>query len=115
MESSLEVFTVQGLTEQSEDLLRAAEQGRLALVTKDGKPVFVAVPFDEKLLAHGVHRAMAINLFEAGQISLGQGARLAGFSLEEFIKLLGTLGIPVVNYPPEDLEKELEVASRLSR
>jgi prevent-host-death family protein len=111
----LEVFTSQDLSERSEDLLRDAEQGRLALVTKNGRPVFVAVPFDEKLLAHGIDRAMAISLFEAGQVSLGQGARLAGLSLEEFIELLGKLAIPVVNYPPEDLEKELEVASRLAR
>jgi predicted HTH domain antitoxin len=70
------------------------------------------VPFDEKLLAHGVHRAMAINLFEAGQVSLGQGASLAGLSLEEFIELLGFIGIPVVNYPPEELDRELKALER---
>lgn len=110
----LEVFTTQDLTERLEDLLRGAEQGRLSLVTKDGRPVFVAVPFDERLLAHGIDRAMAIGLFEAGQVSLRQGARLARLSLGEFIELLGKFAVPVVDYPPEDLQKELDVAAKLA-
>lgn len=111
----LRVFTIQDLGERSEDLVRDAEQGRLSLITKDGRPAILAVPFDERLLAQGVHRAMAMSLFEAGQIRLGQGARLADQSLEEFITLLGAAGIPVVDYPPEDLDRELEVAARFAR
>ena len=111
----LDVFTAKELTERSEELLRDTEQGKLALVTKDGKPVFVAVPFDERLLAHGVHRAIALNLFEMGQTTLVQSAKIAGLSLMEFLDLLALTGIPAVDYPPEELERELEVATRLAR
>lgn len=105
----LDIFTAQDLARRPEDLFRDAEQGRLALITKDGRPVMVAVPFDERLLDLGIHRAMAVHLFESGQATLSQSARIAGEPLVDFIAILGRLGIPVVDYPPEELEQELAV------
>ena len=70
-----------------------------------------AVPFDERLLENGVHRALALRQFEQRQASLGQAARVAGVPLEEFIVLLGEAGIPAVDYPPEELDDEVQVAS----
>lgn len=106
----LDVFTVRDLRQRSGDLLRDAEEGRLSLITKHGRPAILAVPFDERLLSHGIHRALALHLFEAGQVTLAQGARLAGLPLEAFIELLGQTGIAAVSYPPEDLEDEVEAA-----
>ena len=105
----LDVFTAQDLARRPEDLFRDAEQGKLALITKDGRPAMIAVPFDERLLDLGIHRAMAVNLFESGQATLSQSARIAGEPLVDFIEILGRLGIPVIDYPPEELEQELEV------
>ena len=106
----LDVFTVRDLRERSGDLLRDAEQGRLALITKHGRPAILALPFDERLLTHGIHRALALHLVEAGQVTLAQGAKLAGLPLEGFIELLGQAGIAAVSYPPEDLADEVEAA-----
>ena len=106
----LDVFTVRDLRQRSGDLLRDAEQGRLALITKHGRPAILAVPFDERLLSHGIHRAVALHLFEAEQVTLAQAARLAGLSLEGFVELLGQAGIAAVSYPPEDLAEEVEAA-----
>jgi prevent-host-death family protein len=105
-----DVFTVRDLRQRSGDLLRDAEEGRLSLITKHGRPAILAVPFDERLLSHGIHRALALHLFEAGQVTLAQGAKLAGLSLEDFIELVSQTGIAAVSYPPEDLEDEVEAA-----
>jgi predicted HTH domain antitoxin len=105
----LDVFTAQDLARRPEDLFRDAEQGKLSLITKDGRPAMVAVPFDERLLDLGIHRTMAVHLFESGQTTLSQSARIADVPLVDFIEILGRLGIPVVDYPPEELEQELEV------
>jgi antitoxin (DNA-binding transcriptional repressor) of toxin-antitoxin stability system len=115
MSPFLTVFTVQNLGERTEDLVHNARQGRLSLITNEGRPAILAVPFDERLLVLGLHRTMAMSLFESGQVTLGQGARLADLSLEEFITLLGSAGISVVNYPPEDLDRDLEIAAKLAR
>lgn len=107
----LDVFTVRDLRQRSGDLLRDAEEGRLALITKHGRPAFVAVPFDERLLSLGLHRALALNLVESGQMSVTRAAKVAGLSLEEFIELLGRHGIAAVDYPPEELETEVALVS----
>jgi len=51
---------------------------------------------------------VAIKLYELGRLSLGQSAKLAGYSKRAFIELLGKYGVPVVAYPPEELWEEVE-------
>ena len=106
----LDVFTVRDLRQRSGDLLREAEEGRLSLITKHGRPAILAIPFDERLLEQGVHRALALHLFESGRVTMAQGARLAGLAVESFIDLLGEVGIPAVDYPSEELEEDVRVA-----
>lgn len=49
----------------------------------------------------------AVTLYEAGKVSLGQAARLAGFSKRAFMDVLGQHKVPVFNYAPDDLAEEL--------
>jgi predicted HTH domain antitoxin len=62
---------------------------------------------DEWLLAYGANRALALQLVEAGQVSLAQGAKLSSMALEEFISLLGEAGVAAVDYDPAELDQEL--------
>ena len=105
-----DVFTVCDLRQRTGELLRVAEGGRLSIITKHGRPAILAVPFDERLLAQGVHRSLALHLFEAGRLTLAQAARLAEASLEDFLNLLAQAGIPAVDYSLEDLAEEVEHA-----
>ena len=107
----LDVFSVRDLRQRSGKLLRDAENGRLALITKHGRPAILAVPFDERLLELGLHRTLALGLFEKRQLTLVQAARLAGLSAEDFVVLLGEAGIPAADYPIEELAEELDTAS----
>lgn len=107
-----DIFTVRDLRERTGDLLRDAEAGRLALITKHGRPAFLAVPFDERLLIYGVNRAMAMHLYEKGLVTLSQAARISALSVEDFLDLLNEVGIPAVDYPPEDLDDEVEIFSK---
>lgn len=107
----LDVFSVRDLRLRSSELLKEAENGRLALITKHGRPAILAVPFDERLLDLGVHRALALQLFENHHLTLVQAAKLAAMTAEEFLSLLGEAGIPAVDYPPEELEDEVGTAS----
>jgi prevent-host-death family protein len=104
----MEAFTIRDLRERTGELVRNAEQGELAVVAKHGHPLFVAVPLDDGLLRHGVHVALAIKLFQDGTVSLGRAAKLAGLDQESFIDRLSSLGIPAVDYAPEDVDRELK-------
>jgi len=50
---------------------------------------------------------LTVKLFETGKLSLGQAAKLAGFSKKTFIELLGKMVVPVIDYPAEELEREI--------
>jgi predicted HTH domain antitoxin len=50
---------------------------------------------------------LAAKLYEVGKLSLGKAANLAGYSKSTFIELISKMGIPVVNYPADDLEQEI--------
>ena len=58
---------------------------------------------------------LAIQLFEEGEVSLGYAAEMAGYSLRTFMELLGKRGIPLVDYPADDLDEELATMERLDR
>lgn len=49
---------------------------------------------------------LMVKLFETGRLSLGQAAKLAGYSKRAFIELLGKLRVPVFDYPAEELKEE---------
>ena len=107
---SFTTYTARELRNLSGEVTRQAEQGKLGLITKHGKPIMLTVPFDEVVLSLGVHRSLALQLFDAGQLTLAQAAKLADMPLEGFISLLGEVGINAVDYPVEELEEELEHA-----
>ena len=50
---------------------------------------------------------LAVKLYEDERISLGQAARLAGYSKRAFMEILGRHKVPVFNYSPDELRAEL--------
>lgn len=103
----METFSIRDLRERTGDLVRNAEAGELSVVAKHGQPVFVALPLDAHALNSGVGVALACRLFADGVLSLGKAARFARLPLQDFIARLGAMGIPAVDYPPEEIETEL--------
>lgn len=105
------VFSARDLRQHSGKLIKDAEQGRLAVITKHGRPTILAVPFDEKLLELGLQRTLALRLLEKQHLTLAQAAKLAAVSVEDFMALAGAAGVVVVDYPPEELEAEMAAAN----
>ncbi len=103
----MDTFTVRDLRERTGELIRDAETGELSVVTKHGRPVFIAVPFDESVVKSGVLTALAVKLYEEDVLSLGKAAKFAGCTVAEFTEQLGRAGIPSVRYSAEELEAEL--------
>ena len=104
----MDTFTVRDLRERTGELIRDAESGRLSIITKHGRPVFVAVPFDELLIREGIGLALALRLFQQSDISLGKAARLAGMDRHQFLAELHRQKIPVTDMSESELDDELE-------
>jgi len=50
---------------------------------------------------------LAMKLFEVGRLSCGQAAELAGYSKRTFMEVLGKHGVPVMDYPDQELQDDL--------
>lgn len=104
----MQSFSIRDLRERTGEISRAAEQGELSLITRHGHPLFISVPFGQRVVEHGVYLALAENLFKSGEMSMGKAAQLANMSRVEFGEHLSRLGIPVVDYDPAELDAEMD-------
>ena len=83
-------FAVRDLREHTGELVRNAEEGRYSVVSKHGKPLFVALPFDAALLK-------ADKLVQTGELSVSAGAKLAAMDYANYLRHLGTLGYSMLD------------------
>lgn len=103
----MNTFSIRDLRERTGELVRTAESGQLSVVAKHGRPVFVAVPFSESLLAHGVNVALAVRLYQERMLSMGRAAKIAGMHLESFMECLVRLGVPIIECGSAELDDDL--------
>ena len=106
--NDLDVFSSRELRNNTGQLIKDAEKGRLSIITKHGRPKILAVPFNSQLLNLGVNKSLALHLFEKKIITLSQAAKIAGLSIDEFLDLLKETEIDVVDYPENEVDTDLE-------
>jgi predicted HTH domain antitoxin len=49
----------------------------------------------------------AVNLFQQGKLTLVQGAKFCGMDIYDFMAAVSEAGVPVIDYPVEEFDKEL--------
>ena len=108
----MQAFAIRDLREHTGELVRNAESGQYSVVSKHGKPLFVALPFDDALLHAGVNTALADSLVQSGELSVGAGAKLAAMTYSAYLQHLGTVGYSMLG--DEDLEDELASLGQIS-
>jgi prevent-host-death family protein len=93
----MEAFAVRDLREHTGDLVRNAENGQYSVVSKHGKPLFVALPFNDALLTSGVSVALADKMVLQAELSVAAGAKLAGMPYARYLQHLGALGYSMLD------------------
>jgi predicted HTH domain antitoxin len=68
----------------------------------------LAVQTTPEELKAEVRLMAALKMLELGKLSSGKAAELAGLSRVEFLEMCGRYRVSVFNYPPEELEAELQ-------
>lgn len=104
---AVDTFTIRDLRERTGDLARDAEAGRLSLITKHGRPLFLALPFSQELLEKGAGFALALQLFSEGMITAARASKIANIPLADFLSDISMMDIPVVDYDPNEIDQEL--------
>jgi predicted HTH domain antitoxin len=52
---------------------------------------------------------LMMRLYEMGRLTLGQAARLSGYSKGSFMELLGKYNVPTFNYLADELDQEMNL------
>ena len=107
----MESFAVRDLREHTGELVRNAEEGQYSIVSKHGKPLFVALPFNDALLQSGVNVALADKLVQSGELSVAAGAKLSGMAYARYLQHLSALGYSMLADVGVDLDDELATLS----
>lgn len=110
----MQSFAVRDLREHTGELVRNAEGGHYSVVSKHGKPLFVALPFDDALLQAGVNIALADKLVHGGELSVSAGAKLAAMPYAAYLQHLGSTGYSMLAEPDGSggLDAELDLLAQ---
>lgn len=74
------------------------------------KTLSLDVPDFVDVESKDIKMLLAGKLYELGKLSLGQAAELAGVSKRTFIEIVGSYGVSVLNYSPEELDRDFASA-----
>jgi len=78
-------------------------------ISKRGKPIAVAMSLDNEVFEHGFKKWVLIKAYKKGDLSLGQLSKALELSYLDTMKMLGVLGIAVIDY---DLADEIETIEK---
>ena len=101
-------FGIRNLREKIGSYAAQAEAGVISIITRNGTPLTVNIPFEETLVRLGVHKALAVKLYQEGVLTLNKAAKLAEMPMDKFISVLGSVGISVFGYDTDDVQRELD-------
>ena len=101
-------FGIRDLRENIGSYAAQAEAGSVSVITRNGTPLTVNIPFDDTLVKLGAHKALAVKLYQEGVLTLNKAAKLAGMPMDEFITVLGAAGISVFGYDTGEVQRELD-------
>ncbi len=99
---------IKELKDNPSSLTKALEQNESSLVTKHGKPIGIALSWNDDILIHGYKQTISIEAFKSGMITLAQLAQNLEITKERAFELIGKLGIEYIDYEKESLENELD-------
>lgn len=89
-------------------LTRALENNQYTMITKRSKPLGVAIAFNDAIMIEGLQKALVIDAYEKGDLSLGQLCTTLKIDKEKAMKMLSMMGVDVIAYDFEEEKKVLD-------
>ncbi len=68
--------------------------------------ITISLPDQSGLDPKQTVKFLASKLYEAGKLSLGQAAEMAGLMKMAFAKILGDYGVSLINYPVSEMKED---------
>jgi len=78
-------------------LTKSLEAHEYSMITKHSTPIGIAVAFDDTIITHGLKKALLVDAYGNGLLSLGQLSKLLEVSKKKILKMLSLMGINLDN------------------
>ena len=108
----MQTMAIRDLKNNPSDLTKYLENDELVFVTKHGKPIGITMPLNENTLSIGIKKAVALELYKSGIISMGKMAEILQISKSEAMKLLNDLKIDWIEYTQKELDDEAKIVKK---
>ena len=70
--------------------------------------VELKLPEGVKITEDEIRMIIAARLFDLGELSSGQAAKMVGMSRREFLESVGKYGVSIFQYDADELKRDLE-------
>ena len=106
----MQAVNIRQLKSNPSSALRSAKEDDMVVVMNRDTPEALLVNLHKLDLPNldAVRTALAVSLFKGGEVSAGFAARMSGKPLPEFLALLTSMGVPLVEPSAELAIDELE-------
>jgi len=111
----MKTVAIRDLKNNPSNMTKYLQNNETVFITKHSKPIGVTIPLNDDTLSLGLKKAVAIEQYKNGLISLGKMAEFLEISKKEARSLLNTLGIDWLDYSKEELEDEVETIKKYAK
>ena len=111
----MQTVAIRDLKNNPSNMTKYLEKGESVFVTKHNKPIGITIPLNDDVLSMGIKKAVAIEQYRLGLISLGKLAQFLSISKQKAIRLLNDLKIDWLDYSAEEIEDQLQNAKKYAR
>jgi len=91
------------------------ENNESVFITKHSKPIGITIPLNDETLSIGIKKAVAIEQYRNGLISLGKMAQFLEIEKKEAMDLVNRLGIDWLEYTREELDEQAKLAAKYAK
>ena len=107
--------SIRELKNNPSNMTKYLKEGESVFVTKHNKPIGITIPLNDDVLSIGIKKAVAIEQYKMGLISIGKMAQLLSISKTKAIRLLNDLNIDWLDYDAVELKEQLDIARKHAR
>lgn len=91
------------------------ENNESVFITKHSKPIGITIPLNDETLSIGIKKAVAIEQYRNGLISLGKMAQFLEIEKKEAMDLVNRLGIDWLEYTRQELDEQAKLAAKYAK
>ncbi len=111
----MKTLAIRDLKNNPSDMTKYLENNESVFITKHSKPIGITIPLNDETLSIGIKKAVAIEQYRNGLISLGKMAQFLEIEKKEAMDLVNRLGIDWLEYTRQELDEQAKLAAKYAK